>query len=94
MTARRSYVAVRLQKKVFASGSVTNFPNFVIGMVRGPLKILKTKVWVRVRNANNSTVLDFDFRFFLSSVVIFFIFLLGFKVNFFKFRVNFFKFKV
>ena len=59
MTARRSCVAVRVRKKEFEGGSVSHFPNFGIGAVRGPLKILKKKVWVRVRNTNNSTVSEF-----------------------------------
>ena len=33
---------------------------FVIRLGRGPLKIIKTKVWVRVGNTNNFTVLDFQ----------------------------------
>ena len=48
------------EARVRVSGSVNHFPNFVIGAVGGPLKILKTKVWVRIRSTNNSTVLDFS----------------------------------
>ena len=53
------------EAKVRVSGSVNHFPNFVRRLVRGPPKILKNDVWVRVRNTNNSTVLDFLKKVFL-----------------------------
>ena len=59
MTARRSCVAVRVRKKGFVSGFVNHFPGFVIRTVSGLLKIAKKQMWARIRNTNNSTVLEF-----------------------------------
>ena len=56
MTARRSCVAVRVRKKVFGSGIVDDFADFVIRVDSDILKILETNLWGGVRNANNFTV--------------------------------------
>ena len=59
MTARRSCVAVLCAKKSVGKWVCLSLFRFLIRLDRGPFKILKTKVWVRIRNTNNSTVLEF-----------------------------------
>ena len=61
------------EARVRVSGSVNHFPNFVIGAVRGPLKILKKRCGFVFAIQTTLPSQNFDKMFCFKNLIVFFL---------------------